>query len=205
MSKVIRSDQVDTCQSWLAPDVGHGSSGQGLLTAGQMEALQEQARQEGFAQGLQEGRAAGTQQIQKQASQLEALFRALQEPFAELDEAVEEQLVQLSLLVARQLVRRELKTTPEQVIAVVREAIAALPVASRELRLLLHPDDIEIVRDALSMQDEADNIKIVSDPVQTRGGCRILTDTSQIDATVESRLNAIVANVLGGERRSDVD
>ncbi len=205
MSKVIRSEQVDSCQSWLAPDVGHGGSSQGLLTVGQMEALQEQAKQEGYTQGLQEGRAAGAQQIQSQLAQLEAMFEALQKPFSDLDEAVEEQLVQMSLLVARQLVRRELKTTPEQVIAVVREAIAALPVASRELKLVLHPEDIDIVRNAFSMHDEGDNIKIVSDPVLTRGGCRILTDASQIDATVESRLNAIVANVLGGERQSDVE
>ena len=204
MSKIIRSEQVDSCQSWHAPAVA-GGGGQGLLTAGQMEALQEQARQEGFAQGLQEGRAAGAQQIQNQASQLNALLQTLREPFSELDEAVEEQLVQMSLLIAKQLVRRELKTSPEQVIAVVREAIAVLPVASRELKLVLHPDDIEMVREALSMHDEVENIKIVPDPVLTQGGCRILTDTSQVDATVESRLNAIFANVLGGERRSDAD
>ncbi|MEE9422534.1 MAG: flagellar assembly protein FliH [Gammaproteobacteria bacterium] len=203
MSKVICGNQVDAVQPWRAPEVGQGESSQGLLTAGQMEALQDQARQEGFDQGLQEGRAAGAQLIKDQVTQLASLFQALQAPFAELDETVEEQLVQLSLIVARQLVRRELKTDPEQVIAVVREAMAALPVTSRELRLILHPDDIEMVRDALSMHEEAQNINIVSDPVQTRGGCRILTESSQIDATVESRINAIIANVLGGERRAD--
>lgn len=205
MSKVIRGDQVDTCQSWLAPDVQRKGAGRGLLTAGQMEALQEQARQEGFAQGLQEGRAAGAEQICALTSQLDALFKALQEPFAELDEAVEEQLVRLSMLVAKQLVRRELKTDPAQIIAVVREALAAMPVASRELQLVLHPDDVTMVREALSMHDEGQRIRIVEDPVQTRGGCRVLTETSQIDATVESRLNAVIASILGGERCTDGD
>jgi flagellar assembly protein FliH len=203
LSKVICGNQIDACQSWRAPEVGHGDSPQGLLTAGQMETLHDQARQEGFKQGLQEGRAAGEQQIKDQLAQLSALFQALQAPFAELDETVEAQLVELSLIVARQLIRRELKTEPEQVIAVVREAMAALPVTSQDLKLILHPDDIEMVRDALSMHEESQNINIVSDPIQTRGGCRILTESSQIDATVESRINAIIANVLGGERRAD--
>jgi flagellar assembly protein FliH len=60
-----------------------------------------------------------------------------------------------------------------------------------------------LVRDALSMHDEDQPLKIIEDPIQTRGGCRILTDTSQIDATVESRINAIIANLLGGERSTD--
>jgi flagellar assembly protein FliH len=46
-------------------------------------------------------------------------------------------------------------------------------------------------------------MQIVADPLQTRGGCRVLTDTSQIDASVEARLNAVIAHVLGGERSSD--
>ena len=37
----------------------------------------------------------------------------------------------------------------------------------------------------------------------SRGGCRVSTDTSRIDATVENRVNAVIAEVLGGER--DVD
>ena len=39
--------------------------------------------------------------------------------------------------------------------------------------------------------------------VQIRGGCKVLTDTSQIDASVESRLNAVIASVLGGQRKAD--
>ena len=134
---------------------------------------------------------------------LEQLLGAFANPFEELDEGVEQQLAQLAMLVARQLVRRELKTDPGQVIAVVRAALAELPLASRDIRLALHPDDIGLVREALSMGEDEQRIRIVEDPVQSRGGCRVETDTSQIDASVESRLNAIIAQVLGGERQTD--
>lgn len=203
MSKVLRGEKLDDCQSWLAPEVRHGESGNGLLTAGQMEALQEQARQEGFQQGLEEGRQAGAEQVEEKIRRLETLLGVLQDPVSMLDETVEQQLVELAMTVARQLVRREIRAEPEQVIAVVREALAVLPVASPSVQLLLHPEDVELVREALSMHDSEQTIRIVEDPVQTRGGCRVLTDTSQIDATVESRLNAVIASVLGGERRGD--
>jgi flagellar assembly protein FliH len=78
-----------------------------------------------------------------------------------------------------------------------------LPVAARNVRLALHPEDAALIREALSVGDDNQHIQLIEDPVQSRGGCKVLTDTSQIDASVESRLNAIIANVLGGLRSTD--
>jgi flagellar assembly protein FliH len=89
------------------------------------------------------------------------------------------------------------------VIAVVREALAALPLAARDIRLALHPEDAAMIQEALSLNQRDDVIQIVEDPVQSRGGCRVVSEASQIDATVESRLNAVIAGVLGGQRSTD--
>jgi flagellar assembly protein FliH len=175
------------------------------MTARQLEEMQEQARREGFEQGLEEGREAGSKEFVERVQRLDQLTAALDQPFKELDEAIEEQLAQLAMIVARQLIRRELKSDPEQVIGVVRDALAALPLAARNVRLSLHPEDAVLVREALSLQQGESSIQVVEDPVQTRGGCRVLTESSQIDATVESRLNAIISNTLGGLRSSDED
>lgn len=134
---------------------------------------------------------------------LDNAMHKLARPFEELDESVEQQLAQLAMLVARQLVRRELKADPAQVIGVVREALAALPVGARDVRLAVNPEDAVMIREVLSLHESDHAIGLVEDPVQSRGGCRIVTDTSQIDATVESRLNAVIANTLGGLRSSD--
>lgn len=173
------------------------------MTARQLEEIQERARAEGFEQGLKEGRETGQQEFVARVQMLENMLGSLERPFEELDNCVEQQVARLAMLVARQLVRRELATEPEQVIAVVREALAALPVAARDVRLALHPEDAVLIRQALSMKDGEQAMQIVEDPVQNRGGCRVFTDTSQIDSTVESRLNAVIAKVLGGQRSSD--
>lgn len=212
MSKLIRKDHVEEAyQAWRVPEVAGVRAGRSAAEERAarerpvaMSAAQiEQARQEGFAKGREEGLRAGQQEIHKQVQRLEQLLVALQQPFAELDAAVEEQVSQLAMLVARHLVRRELKADPGQVVAVVREALAALPITSREVRLHLHPEDAQLVRQAFSLNEQEARIQVLDDPVQGRGGCRVQTDNSQIDATVETRLNALIAQVLGGERQED--
>ena len=38
--------------------------------------------------------------------------------------------------------------------------------------------------------------------MMTRGGCRVTTETAQIDARLETRINAVMAAMLGDERAS---
>jgi flagellar assembly protein FliH len=204
LSRIIRGEEASDCQAWNLPEVqSGGTSHHRPVTARQLEEIQEQARQEGFRQGLQEGRESGREELLNCVRNLEQIFRTLDKPLEELDDSVEQQLAQMAMLVARQLVRRELKTDPEQVIGVVREALAALPVAARDVQLALNPEDAEIVREALSLHEGEQAIRIVEDPVQSRGGCRVVTRTSQIDATIETRLNSVIAGVLGGQRHTD--
>jgi len=179
----------------------------GLLTAEQIERIQAQAYKEaydaGFAKGQQEGLAAGAAEANDKAALMARLLQQLQRPFEQLDAQVEEELVSLALVIARQLVRRELKTDPGQVIAVVREALAALPVASREVKVCLHPDDLVLVREALAHTETERDWTLVEDPTLQRGDCRIVTETSRIEATLERRLAAVVAQLFGGEREQD--
>jgi len=101
---------------------------------GPARALHAQAYQEGFDQGRRAGDARGHQEGLVRASRrpgrwfarLEAILATLAAPLAELDAAIEESLVALAVSVARHLVRRELRTDPGQVIAVIREAVAVL-------------------------------------------------------------------------------
>lgn len=204
MSKVIRSEDIADCQAWQVPEVRSASeAGRRPMTARELEEIHNQARREGFEEGLSQGRDAARKEFMQRLQLLDTAMQKLARPFEEMDESVEQQLAQLAMLVARQLVRRELKADPGQVVAVVREALAALPVGARDVRLALNPEDAAMIRELLSLQEGDHAIRVVEDPVQSRGGCRVLTETSQIDATVESRLSAVIANTLGGLRSTD--
>jgi flagellar assembly protein FliH len=214
MSKILREGEVGDYQRWQVPRVedavvfssdgkSRGPDGGGLLTAERIEQIQEQARNEAYAAGFQQGLDEAHQEMQTRAAQLETILRALAEPSEQLDEQVEQELATLAMVVARQLVRREIRTDPGQIIAVVREAMAILPSAARDIELRLHPEDASLVREVLRLSEGERPWKIVEDPVLTRGGCRLVSDVAQVDASLESRLNAVVAAVMGGERDQD--
>jgi flagellar assembly protein FliH len=184
-----------------------GCGGGAMLTARQLEALHQQAYREGYESGQAEGYAAGerraTEDMRARTQLLDTTLRQLSAPLAELDDTLVESVAELALLIARHLVRRELKAAPGEVVAVVREAMRHLPVASRGTRLRLNPDDVEIVRSALAIGSGDTAWRLDPDPLIARGGCVVETETSRIDATVETRLAAIASRMFGGERGSD--
>lgn len=174
------------------------------LTAEQIEAIRNEAYQEGFEQGKRDGLAAGQKEIDAQVSHLKQVMQGLSEPLKAVDEQVEEELISLAMAVARQIIRREVLQDPEQIIAVVREAMGELPSAARNVRIHLHPEDAALVREAFNTEEEETAPwKIVEDMVLSRGGCRIESDTSRIDASVEKRLNAVLVELMGGSRSDD--
>jgi flagellar assembly protein FliH len=207
MSKVLRAQDLGEVATWGPPaveaDAGPGRAGGGTLTAGVLEDLQQEAYREAYQQGLQEGAAAGRDQLKTQVARLERLFASLTRPLADLDEAVEQQLVALAMALARQIVRRELKQDPTQIIGIVREALAQLPVAAREVRIQLHPQDAAIVREHLAPAEQERAWSLVEDPMMTRGGCQVLSATSRIDVRLETRLGALLSELMGGERDAE--
>jgi flagellar assembly protein FliH len=216
MSKIIDKEISGGFQRWELPLVEDVSGAvadakkdktSGLMTAEQIERIQAQAHKEAYDEGFNEGRQAGLKageaEVRRQSSLLGKLLDSLERPFCELDGEVEEELLQLAFGIARQLVRRELKADPGQVIAVVQEAIAALPVASRHVRVHLHPDDVRLIGESLSVSDGERHWTLVEDLTLARGDCRVLSENSQVDATLERRIAALVTQLMGGDREND--
>lgn len=184
-----------------------------LVTAAEIEAIQQLAYTEGYAQGYElgvdqgnkDGYSAGNKEIeqtlQQRLQRLDSVLTFISAPLSELDESVVSQLADMSILIARQIIRRELHTEPGQIIATVKEAVKTLPVNTRGTRIFLNPEDAELVREVFSIDDQREqNWKIIEDPGISRGGCKIEADNSRIDATIENRINQVIATLLGDER-----
>jgi flagellar assembly protein FliH len=200
MSNLLGREEAAKASPWSPPEMGAAGAGVKLPTAGGLADLQAEAHREAFEQGLAEGREAGRAEVHAQVERLSGMFYDLAKPFEALDEEVEKELLTLAMALAHQIVRRELKTDPTQIIGVIREAIAALPVAAREVRVHLHPEDVAVVREHLAPTESERAWSIVEDPVMARGGCQITTATSRIDARLETRLGAILSELMGTER-----
>lgn len=219
-SKIISGSKTGDVRQWRPPrmdqpeDIQPGNDGSGhLLTAKQLEKLQQQAYDEGFEKGKNEGfeyghkeaLVKGREALEARTQRMDELLMTLDRPLEQLDEEVERELLDLVVSIVRQLVRREIKTDPGQIIGVLREALGLLPVSQRNIRVLLHPDDAVMVKSIYEVSDKELNWRIVEDPLIGRGGCRVLTDISQVDATLESRLAALIAPLLSSERTEDSD
>ncbi len=206
------SRSAEAYERWELPDVSQetqNAASAGLPTAAEIDSIQKQAHTEGHERGYHEGYAKGLAQgeteVRQKAEAFHELIQMLDTPLEELDEQVIEQTAQLAIAIARQIIRRELHADPGQVVAVVRDALKALPVMARKIRVFLHPDDAELVRETLSLHDDDDSQtwKIIEDPLLSRGGCKINSENSSIDASVEMRLQRVITGIMGGERGRD--
>ncbi len=202
MSDLEAKPSAAGAQLWTAPDMGSPNAERKMATVAGLVDLQEEAHREAFEQGLAEGREAGRAEVRAQVERLAGMFYDLAKPFEALDAEVERELLTLAMALARQIVRRELKTDPTQIIGIIREAIAALPVAARDVRVHLHPEDAAVVREHLAPTENERAWALVEDPVMARGGCQVSTNTSRIDMRLETRLGAILSELLGTERQT---
>lgn len=208
MSKLIRSDDTEELERWrtLAMESTKGSpSSPSVLTAAKLEALQEQAHKEGFDAGYAEGRKKGEAEARAQVDRLKNVFNVLAKPLEQLDTDMQQELVTLAIAIARQVIRRELKADPGHMMAIMREALNHLPLANRTIQIRLHPDDAAAIRQMLTLDEKSQRWELLDDPALTRGDCRVVSETSQIDATLEKRLTAVAAALLGGEREGEVE
>lgn len=212
-SKVIVGVESDAWRRWHAPSVETDPASTcepenvRLPTEQELQALREAAREaafeEGFAAGRKQGIESGRAEVEAQAHLFGELAAALAQPFEDLDRRVEEELVALAIALVRQLVRREVRADPEVVLGAVRESLRVLPASSRDIRIVLHPEDAKIVRRFLVNDQQEESWKITENPGFSRGGCKVITNTSQIDATLEHRLIGVINAVFGGERSTD--
>jgi flagellar assembly protein FliH len=186
-------------RKWDAPLFGGLSEG-GLVTASQLEELQRQAYDEGHAAGYADGLAAGEAEIGRRLERLDQLLGALAQPFESLDDEVEKNIVDLAIVIARQLFRREIKVDPSHIVGVVREALELLPAGRRSVIVHLHPEDAELVGELLAPADGERAWSITEDPLINRGGCKVTSESSQIDAQTEHRFQAVVRAIVGEER-----
>ena len=98
------------------------------------------------------------------------------------------------------MVAETLQTKPEVILGIVSEAIGSLPHFNQHAHLVLHPEDAELVRKHMGDQLSHSGWKLMTDGRIARGGCRVETAHTRVDATVEARWKRIVESI--GEDKS---
>ena len=187
-------------QRWLPPDTdGTSVNGSAAELSPQSQEV-AQGYDDGYAKGYQEGSDAAAAESRHQLSLLSQLCKSAANPFDGLDEQVEQELCQLSIMIARQVIRRELHADPDQLAGLIRESRKLLGNVEGQLRINVHPDDSALVRRMFADDTELSSVLVEDDPSIGRGGCTLTTTTSFIDASVETRIARLAVQLLGDER-----
>lgn len=171
------------------------------LTLEELESIRQEAWNEGFATGEKEGFHSTQLKVRQEAevalaakvASLEQLMQHLFEPIAKQDTQIEKMVVHLVEHIARQVIQRELQTDSAQIANVLRDALKLLPMGANNLRIFINPQDFALVKSMRERYEEA--WKIVEDDSLLPGGCRIETEHSRIDASVETRLSLAIAKM----------
>ena len=186
------------------PRPGAGAKGVNVM---HLTLVEREAWNHGYRDGHVEGVRKGEAELAKRIAEvdvklaaLDAIMGTLARPLEELDATIETELTRLALAIAKHLVRREIKIDPTQIIGIIRHTLSLLPLSARNIRIHLHPDDAAIVRERLARATGEQEWQLAEDPLMARGGCRLTTENSSVDARFESSVAAVMSGLLGDDR-----
>lgn len=172
----------------------------------QLQQLLNQARAEGHAQGLTEGKAQTQQQWQQrmddyvagagreQAQRVSRVVKDLEDSFKQMQAAAAQELLNLACDIARQVVRQELRSQPQALLPVVREALDMLVDESRPATVRLNPADLNALDAALKAEHgEHSRIQWVGDAAIAAGNVKVECGGAEIDGSLDKRWRRAVA------------
>ena len=152
-----------------------------------VDAVREQAFEEGFAAGVAQAQS----QLDGPAAALAGAAEQLQAMRADAAASVEADAVDLALRIAEQAVAAAIAADPELVVEAVRGALRRLVERDRVL-ILVNPEDLELVRDHVArLVGELGGIEHCEVQAERRvrpGGAIVRTSEGEVDATLETKL-----------------
>jgi flagellar assembly protein FliH len=156
---------------------------------------------EGMARGFEEGRQQALAELESMSKPLDAMLRGLKKLKAEYKNAQRKEVVDLVGKIARQVIRAELALQPVQMLALVDEALAAMPPTRDEVEVMLNPEELKRIQEL--DPKKAKKWNLLADPRLEPGECRVKAGDHEVDAGCQGRLAACMDQVREGLAATD--
>lgn len=192
---VIPKEQLSAYQRWELDSFEEEKQQVNFPTAEEIERIHQSAQREGYEAGKAQGYKEGMAEASEKIRQMQNLLENFNSEMQKLDQEIAQDIVSLSLAIARQVLQQALEVKPELLLSIIRSAIDQVPPFNQEARLVLNPDDASFVRKELGEQLTQTGWKIFEDSRIEKGGCRVETTASQIDATLSNRWQRVVSAI----------
>lgn len=199
----IPKDRVGEATAWeFEPLSGSAPPPPPRATERLLSDRERRAHERGVAEGRAEGRRSLLAERAQHAREVAGVLDELRGRFAELESEGAEQVLALALAIARQVVRREVEVDRAAVLPALREAVSAVIDQQAHPRVHLNPQDHEHLRAELEADGMLRGCRFVPDAAVRRGGCRVETASTDVDATLETRWQRVLDAVGVDPRRA---
>lgn len=154
----------------------------------------EQAREEGRRAGAAAVRAELDSVLERDREDLRRTLEGLQALMRDVEQRLADDVLGVSLELAKLVLRENLRVRPDAILGALREGMASLPSLSEQVTLVVHPADARMLRE-LSGDEHVLPVpwKIVEDAQLTRGGFKLETSSTEVDASMETRWQRVIA------------
>ena len=163
----------------------------------ELDQLIQQAQQDGYAAGYQEGLDDAYQDVNKKTEQflaeLEVIIEAAVKERSAALNRLEEDFLKLGVLVAEKLIKREIESDPAWLVPTLRAGLEQLT-NHEYVTIRVNPDTYEILAESTSFADIfSGKISWESDPALARQDCIIETEFGAVDASLDTRFAKLSA------------
>ncbi|MBB5205901.1 flagellar assembly protein FliH [Inhella inkyongensis] len=212
--RFIPREELEGAQAWQPDSLGDQQTARPPISAPAPKAepkppppppphpreLLAAARQAGYQDGYRDGNAAAeafkAQHARQVAVQLGALVQSFDAAFGELEARMAEALTHSAVELAKQVVREELRIHPEHIARIAHDAVEALMLSARHVRVYVNPADLPLVEAGAADALRSRGAQLVGEPSIERGGCQIESDIASVDALIAKRWQ-LAAQQLG--------
>ncbi len=155
----------------------------------------DQARRDGFAEGLAAGRREAEQQILPAVENIARTLAELARMREALREEATQELVRLATSIAARVIHREVAVDPDALAGLINAAFSKLQ--SREIsRARVHPALEGLVRRCLEQYGAPANLELSPDPALNPGDLIFETSQGILDASVDTQLREIERGLI---------
>ena len=200
LSNLVPKAELSAYQRWELGSLAEAANtqlggGHGVDSAGDCRHEADVANEEARRNGHAEGYAAGMIQALEARARLAALLASLSENGNEHRQHLLDEVLNFSLLLAQRMVGEALSIRRELVLPLVSAALKELPQVNQSVQLMLNPADVELVRGFLAAEPTPVACALVADAAIAPGGCRIVTERCEVDATLQTRWRRVLATL----------
>ncbi|MGF1719697.1 flagellar assembly protein FliH [Vibrio kyushuensis] len=167
---------------------------------GKLQGLEE-GHSEGIELGKSEGLTAGQEHIDVQVQTFVTLANQFAQPLELMNAQVEKQLVDMVLILVKEVVHVEAQTNPQVILDTLKQSVEALPVSGHAITLKLHPEDADIIRESYGEKElDFRNWTLHNEPSLNRGDVQIEAGESSVNYRLEERIRNVMASFCGSNR-----